>query len=248
MVSMKITVLITIAVLYLLQLPAQQHKPGMLTIQFKNTYNGQPVQLYDSLYSNGMNEQFELRKLKYYVGQVQLAGNAIQPQYYLINQQDSASWYFTIPVNPGKYEQLSFLLGVDSSSNTSGAQTGALDPLNDMYWTWQSGYVMIKIEGTSPQSTTANNKMEYHLGGYSGPYKVQQRINLPFSFGQLLHIQPGKNTTVTIQLQLEKFWQQPGVKNIAAQPVCNTPGLLARQLALAFGHLFSIYHTAQPAQ
>ena len=51
----------------------------------------------------------------------------------------------------GNYNSLSFLLGVDSMHNVSGAQTGALDPANDMFWTWNSGYVMAKMEGASPR-------------------------------------------------------------------------------------------------
>jgi hypothetical protein len=45
-----------------------------------------------------------------------------------------------------------FLLGVDSARNVSGIQTGALDPARGMFWTWNSGYVMAKIEGSSPSA------------------------------------------------------------------------------------------------
>ncbi|WP_316930094.1 MbnP family protein, partial [Hymenobacter sp. IS2118] len=39
-----------------------------------------------------------------------------------------------IPV--GDYQSVSFTVGVDSARNVAGAQTGALDPNNGMFWTW----------------------------------------------------------------------------------------------------------------
>ena len=54
----------------------------------------------------------------------------------------------------GDYTELQFLLGVDSLHNVSGAQTDDLDPAKDMFWTWNSGYVMAKMEGNSPAVKT----------------------------------------------------------------------------------------------
>ena len=64
--------------------------------------------------------------------------------YHLVNQAIDSSLSFTISLAANKYDSVGFLLGVDSAGNTSGAQTGALDPLNDMFWTWNTGYVMEK--------------------------------------------------------------------------------------------------------
>ena len=38
-------------------------------------------------------------------------------------------------------------LGVDSVLNYNGVHEGALDPINGMYWTWQTGYIHCKLEG-----------------------------------------------------------------------------------------------------
>ena len=43
-------------------------------------------------------------------------------------------------------------LGVDSLRNVTGVQTGALDPAMDMYWTWNTGYVMAKLEAAAQQA------------------------------------------------------------------------------------------------
>lgn len=73
-----------------------------------------------------------------------------------------------------------FFLGVDSVTSVSGAFEGPLDPTNGMYWSWQSGYVNFKIEGTSSLCETRKNKFMLHLGGYCAPFNMLQEIQLDF--------------------------------------------------------------------
>jgi hypothetical protein len=61
---------------------------------------------------------------------------------------------------------MEFMIGVDSARNNSGAQTGALDPTNGMFWSWSTGYIMAKFEGTSAQSPAAANALKFHIGGF----------------------------------------------------------------------------------
>jgi hypothetical protein len=77
----------------------------------------------------------------------------------------------------GRYKSVSFMIGVDSLKSTSpiSERTGALDPIKDaagMYWSWNSGYIFLKLEGTSPQaplnSFTGERSIFYHVGGYGG--------------------------------------------------------------------------------
>lgn len=65
-----------------------------------------------------------------------------------------------------------FGIGIDSVINTSGAFGGNLDPTNDVYWSWQSGYINMKLEGEiiAPRL----RKFEYHLGGYTSPFAAHQ--------------------------------------------------------------------------
>jgi hypothetical protein len=37
-----------------------------------------------------------------------------------------------------------------------------------MYWNSNAGYIFLKMEGTSPVSTTADKKIYYHIGGFGG--------------------------------------------------------------------------------
>lgn len=108
----------------------------------------------------------------HYVGNVRLTdvdGNTHTDAeaYALFDASDPSSLTLRVTDVPeGDYATLQLTLGVDSAHNVSGAQAGALDPLFGMFWSWNSGYIMIKAEGTSPQSETGS--FAYHLGGFSG--------------------------------------------------------------------------------
>ncbi len=78
-------------------------------------------------------------------------------------------------------DSISFLLGVDSLTNVSGAFGGDLDPVKGMYWTWNSGYINVKLEGSSPMSPYPSHGFELHLGGYLPPHATVQRVVLPVS-------------------------------------------------------------------
>jgi len=47
-----------------------------------------------------------------------------------------------------QFDEINFQLGVDSLTNESGARGGDLDPTKGMYWSWQSGYINFKLEGS----------------------------------------------------------------------------------------------------
>ena len=75
------------------------------------------------------------------------------------------------------YDKFQFDVGIDSSMNVSGVMGGALDPTNGMYWTWQSGYINFKLEGRCYSCDTRNHEFQFHLGGYSSPFKSLQTVS-----------------------------------------------------------------------
>jgi hypothetical protein len=219
-------------------------KFGTATIIFHNTVHHQPLVLNDSTYTNPFEEQYILSKFKYYISGIRLMNSqkkwVLKQAYYLINQSIDSSLQLNIALQENSYDSIAFLLGVDSARNTSGAQRGALDPLNDMFWTWQSGYIMQKLEGTSPQSSIVNNKIEYHIGGYSGVNSVLQQVVLPFPNNNMLVIQRGSNSIININAEIDYFWSGVVDVKIKDTPICSAPGLMAKQMAANFSKLFTI--------
>lgn len=213
-----------------------------ITFRFINTVKTSPLILDSATYTNPFGEQYQVAKLKYYISNVQLntvSGTCKEPNsYHLLDAAEPASLYFTFDAKPGSYQSISFLAGVDSIKNVSGAQSGALDPANGMFWTWNSGYVMFKLEGNSPSSTIINHRLEYHIGGFSGPDNVLQQITL--ALPSALQLIEGDAITLNIIADLDKVWQGAHDLKIAITPATMAPGILSKKIADNYNRMFSI--------
>ncbi len=101
------------------------------------------------------------------------------PGYHLVDagNQGVLQIFLNSP-GPVIFDEIKFGLGIDSLTNVSGAMGGALDPAQGMYWTWQSGYINVKVEGKSSRCTSRNNEFIFHLGGYQHPFNAFQYVVL----------------------------------------------------------------------
>lgn len=216
-------------------------------ISFVNTVNHVPLVLDSVTYTNAFAENYTVSKFKYYISNLFLVADkkniAVKESYYLVDEKDTATKSILLTLPVGNYESLSFLLGVDSLKNVSGAQSGALDPTNDMFWTWNSGYVMAKLEGNSPASTVVNNKVEYHIGGFASADNVIKKITLPLN----TNINKDTVTEIIIEADINTWWQIPNDILIAANAVCTNPGVLAKKIAANYSKMFSVIKISTPA-
>jgi hypothetical protein len=127
----------------------------------------------------------------------------ISKGYFLINQEERGSMQVTIDSIPaGVYSAISFTLGVDSVDNCSGAQTGALDPVNGMFWAWNSGYIFLKMEGISSVSNSTGKRLEFHIGGYKELNNCIKKINLELK-------QTNSNGVIDIKADLNHLFSSP---------------------------------------
>ena len=204
-----------------------------VVIHFKNIANGKEIVLNDSIYVNDFGEKYNITKLKYYISNLHFitSGNTISDKnVFLIDASKENA--FTIPKPVGSVIGLEFLVGVDSILNCSGAQSGALDPLNDMFWTWNNGYVMFKLEGISESSNADQNRIEHHIGGYKGENKTM-RIFRWFYKKPLTNI-PG----ITVSMNLDEYWNGINKIKISAKPVVTVSGVDAKKSADNFSEMF----------
>jgi hypothetical protein len=223
--------------------PAATHN---ITLKFQAVADSDPL-VFGNTYTNTWGEDYTVSAFKFYVAQVKLmnidSGTSYdlnKDEYFLVNFADNNSMQLSLKAVPYKYNRISFLLGVDSIRNVSGAQTGALDPTKGMFWTWNSGYIMAKLEGNSPVSTQPNNAFEYHIGGFSGPDNVLKRVTLPFPSSQDVSLQDGKSSEVTITADINTWFFNPNDVQLSINPVCMTPGPLARQIAENYIKMFTV--------
>ena len=163
--------------------PKVKHDKGQLIVSFKHVVENELLKLDSANYKNELGQSFTISKFKYYIGQIHLKNSKgkdfIFKDYFLINEDEELSKQIKLNNIPnGNYKSISFILGVDSLHNCSGAQSGALDPLNAMFWTWNTGYIFLKLEGKSSFSKSSGNMFEFHIGGYKQPTNCIRKIEL----------------------------------------------------------------------
>jgi hypothetical protein len=55
-----------------------------------------------------------------------------------------------------------------------------------MFWDWNSGYIFLKLEGTSPAIPTPAQTFTYHIGGFAAPTLNNKEVTLEFDGDQLV--------------------------------------------------------------
>ena len=129
-----------------------------------------------------LNDSIKIETLKFYISDFELLENkkiiySDKKRYHLLDFENENSMnILTSKITIGNYNVAKFMLGIDSATNVSGAMGGDLDPTKGMYWTWQSGYINIKLEGKSKVCRTRNHEFQFHIGGYLPPHKTIQEI------------------------------------------------------------------------
>jgi hypothetical protein len=165
---------------------AMSFSPGgraKLIIRFENYVGDEKLKIDSVLYENKMGQTYSISMFKYYVGNFHFKNiqgkDFVSKGYFLINQEDESSMQIILDDIPsGEYNGIGFTLGVDSIDNCNGAQSGALDPVNGMFWAWNSGYIFLKMEGISAASNSTGKRLEFHIGGYKEPNNCIKIISL----------------------------------------------------------------------
>lgn len=204
----------------------------IITVSFIPTIDDKNIKLdEDIIIDSAQHYKINISKLKFYVSHLSFYKNEKlvwqdNIAAHLINAENDMSIKLIIKKNID-FNTIKFGLGIDSITNVSGALDGDLDPLKGMYWTWQSGYVNFKLEGTMPDKNWVNQKFEYHLGGYSGENNSYNSIVLKTENSDLINI----------QLDAGKFlsdWY------VGAHPNIMSPGKIAVDFSKILASCFSI--------
>lgn len=207
-----------------------QQKTAATNVQlvFENVAGGQSLKLNDGHYTNSSGENFSVSLLQYFISNISLkrTDGAIitipkDDSYFLIKESDPESHKVNLQVPDGKYESISFVLGVDSFKSTRPIEerTGILDPISykgeeNMYWGWNSGYIFFKMEGNSesaPADKAGNHKFRYHIGlfgGMSSPTVNNIKIiTLDLANKDILNVSSSKIVTVDIAADILKMFE-----------------------------------------
>lgn len=215
-----------------------------LTLQFHHFVGDKLLTLDDSIYTNSFNQAYTVTKFNYYIGQIHLTKSDGKfffiKDYFFISEDEEKQKSKTIlleNIPSGEYTSISFILGVDSLHNCSGAQSGALDPINAMFWTWNTGYIFMKMEGKSAVSNLPGNTLEYHIGGYKEPFNCIRNVSLQFK--SPLSITNKSLSEINIKTDLSEVLKTPTEIDFSKIPAVNTT-LNATIIADNYADIFSV--------
>ncbi len=197
-----------------------------------------------NMYVNPFGEELTITSFKYYLSNFHFHSKdlskdfKIRNSYYFLNQADESSLVLNFDLPPRSFSALSFMIGVDSIRNVSGVQSGALDPMNGMFWTWNTGYINAKLEGFSPASKNSRQKVEYHIGGFRQRENTIKKITIPLSEKDVMR--NGSLMELHINVDVNKWFKSTHELKIADTSVVMTPGNLATKFADNYANMFSI--------
>ncbi|WP_276483868.1 MbnP family protein [Paraflavitalea pollutisoli] len=212
-----------LSLLILLQL-ATYTVPAQLVLQFDNRVAGRKLVTDSVSYATPSGDSLTISLLQYFISNITLRKASgeklvlpVAGNYFLIKQSDDTSRRIALDVPAGVYKDVSFLVGIDSLSSTLPVEkrTGVLDPAQGMsggegmYWTWNSGYIFFKLEGSSPsvpKDKTGFREFQYHIGGYGG-YNTPtlnnlRRVNITLPEKSPLRIRANHHSVVHIRFDV----------------------------------------------
>lgn len=227
--------------------PIPEATTGSLIVEFEPMVGTEALVMGTKTYTNAAGNTFNVTTWKFYISNVKLTKTdnsvvTISDSYYLVDESTVAGSMIEIKNVPfGDYKAISFMLGVDSARNVSGAQTGALDPANGMFWTWSSGYIMAKMEGTSPQSPDVANKLTFHIGGFSGANSSLKNINIGFNT-DVANVSKTITPKAHLTANLLEWFTSPNAVDFTTLYKVHMPGMNAKIIADNYADMFSFEH------
>lgn len=224
--------------------------PGIVSIEISNVAGTTNVdETGATQYSNSSGEQFSVTMLRYYVSNFQLLTDtseySVADSYFLVDESVQSSTSLELKDIPaGTYKGVRFMIGVDEDrylAHATNPYTGALDPANNMFWTWSTGFIHFKLEGVSPVSTTTTNQFVYHVGGMSGQYAGQRVVELSFN-GDSLVVANGKTAEVHLLADILQLFHTPNDVSIAATNTVMSTNTTSASLADNYADMFTFDH------
>ncbi|GAB4126798.1 MAG: hypothetical protein OHK0045_06220 [Raineya sp.] len=207
---------------------------GDFSIELQHFFANAPLKVGNS-YTNSSQETFTLTTFDYFLSNIVLEKQ--DGSFYAIPQDKS---YFLIKLSEGlnslvrlkdiplgEYKSISFLVGVDSLRNTMepARRQGDLDVggrAEGMYWIWNTGYIFLKMEGTSDVVPNEQDKRFYfHIGGYGGYSSptINNLRTIKIAFPQnTLKITSGKSPILHLKVDASKIFDGSTTISIAENP------------------------------
>lgn len=233
---------------------------GSIELEFDNVFGSDDLQLNTATYTNALDQSINITTLNYFISNIRLKTNSgteyVVPKddsYFLITEANETSQKIELDDVPaGDYTLFTFTVGIDSLKSVApvAERKGSLDPegaAGGMYWNLNSGYIFMKLEGSSPAASTAGNKFQYHVGGFGGydapPINNIKTVTIKAPFEMVASVRKNKThpPAVHIFADASKIFNGSTNISIAEYPVVE---LSQQSLTIAnnYAAMFNIDH------
>jgi hypothetical protein len=213
---------------------------GTVEINVTNVAGNQLLALGTGTYIN-QNDTFTVNRYLYYISNIKLFRDdnftyIEKESYHLLDQADTTSCKFTLKEVPyGNYTGIEFIIGVDAARNVSGAQTGALDPIHAMFWSWSQGYIFAKMEGTCASAPLGG--FTYHIGGFEGVGNSIVSAKPSFN-GKHLHVSENPNK-IYLKSDIMEWFKTPITIDFASHGAVMS-GKKSAEIANNYADMFTV--------
>ena len=216
---------------------------GHFNISIKHMFDTSNF-VFNDLYILDNGNKISVSTYKYYISNIKLTAEdgssfSESESYHLVNADQPATCSFNIAKVPfKKYTSVSFIIGVDSTRNVSGAQTGALDPALGMFWTWNTGYIMAKLEGTSQQSSAPGNSVAFHIGGFKGNFNALKQVNISFN-GNMANVTSTSTPTLNLKNNINEWFVNPNNLDLSITNNITSVNATSKSISDNYADIFS---------
>lgn len=184
--------------------PAQKTTTGLITPKFgsENLY-------LDSIYTLSNGFKIKVQDIKFYCSAVS-SGNTVLSDYTLYDFRERGNiWFQNAPVSASNSE-IVYGIGVDATNNHADPSTFSSSSwlntinANDMYWSWSSGFIFVKIEGKADTIVDGTDNFDlsfsYHLGNDANFIAAQTKAITPVEVSSTL-------IEYRLQMDLKSFFE-----------------------------------------
>lgn len=218
---------------------------GKIILQFEAMFGDSALVLNSKNYVTANNDTLKISTFKYYISNIEMikldnSTYKVPESYYLVNHNLNSTYSFTLNNIPvGQYKGIKMLIGVDSARNVSGVQSGDLDPSKGMFWSWSTGYIMLKLEGTSPQSGSVSKSLFFHIGGYSGTYSALKWIAPSFNSGTA-NVTTSSTPVIHFKTDASEIFKTPYTINFSTTYDVAMLGPIAKMISDNYADMISV--------
>lgn len=234
-------------------------------IEFDNRA-GDAALVFGTEYTNAAGEKLSFSTFNYFVSNFVLVKDDgteyVVPKdscYFLCKHDDPDSREVVLKNIPaGDYTGLKFIIGVDSAKSVSpiAERTGVLDPAtgaSGMYWSWNSGYIFVKVEGTSPQApvepSTNERIFQYHtglFGGYDSPtLNNLKKVSLETHAGEPAKVRRSGGPHFHLYVDVLEMFTAPTNISVATNPTSHA-GPYSKTVADNYADMITLDHVHNP--